>query len=289
MVACWALGAHTKTTPRAAGGLAVVLVLLLADVDSLVDWLFIVLLLGAPWLGGVLVRRYRLLVAELERQREENERYAVAVERGRIAREMHDVLAHTLSTIAIQAEAAAQLLDRPERARPWLDSIGVSVREAMSEVRLLVGALREADPECGQQPAGEPAGPSIPGLADLPRLVAQTHSPALTARMALPKRLPPLPPTSGLAAHRIVQEALSNVRRHAQASAVVVEVAVEADSVEVSVVDDGIGPPGVELHGHGIRGMVERAELCGGSLSAGAGSAGGFEVRARLPRGMVLS
>ncbi len=203
---------------------------------------------------------------------------------------MHDVLAHTLSTIAIQAEAAGQLLDRPERARPWLDSIGTSVRQAMAEVRVLVGALREADPDPagGQQPIEERTDPSLPGLADLPRLVAQTDSPALRATIVLPEQLPPLSSTAAFAVYRIVQEALSNVRRHAQASAVVVEITRDGQEVALRVLDDGVGPTPGTLGGHGIRGMVERAELCGGRLTAGTGSSGGFEVRAHLPVGVVL-
>lgn len=288
VLASWSLGAYA-TTRRAAGGLVVVLLLLLADVDSFVDWLFIVLLLGGPWFGGVLVRRYRLLVAELEQQREQNARHAVAAERARIAREMHDVLAHTLSTIGIQAEAASQFLDRPERARPWLESIGLSVREAMSEVRVLVDVLRDDEPSASQREQNcALREPSVPGLADLPRLVAQSRSPGLKASIVLPPELPSVSTTSAFAAYRIVQEALSNVRRHAQASEVLVEVGVTGDCLEVAILDNGVGPPDGPVAGYGLLGMTERAELCGGRLTAAARPRGGFGVRAQLPVELVL-
>jgi signal transduction histidine kinase len=282
MLACGALGAYTEAG-RAALGLAVVLALLVTDMDSLADGVFVALLLGAPWVGGVLVRRYRVLLSLLEEQREVNARYAVAAERARIAREMHDVLAHTLSTVAIQAEAASQFLDRPERARPWLDSIGVSVREAMSEVRVLIGVLREADPGEDSPQAVAVGEGSVPGLADLPRLVAQANAPPLTATIVMPGELPPVTSTSGIAAYRIVQEALSNVRKHARASRVVVEVRVDGECFEISVIDDGTGSVASAGEGHGLRGMKERAQLCGGQVRTGPSDGGGFEVRARLP------
>jgi signal transduction histidine kinase len=213
----------------------------------------------------------------LEREREERARRAVAAERARIARELHDVISHNVSVMVVQAAAGRDVFEsRPERAREALGSIESIGREALVELRRLLGVV-SADGE------SEEAGFSPqPGLARLPELLEQVGAGGLRVRLTVSGQARGLPAGVDLSAFRIVQEALTNTLKHAHASRAHVSVRYSDTGLEVEVLDDGIAgaPAG---GGRGIVGMRERAALVGGELSAGPRPAGGFGVRARMP------
>jgi signal transduction histidine kinase len=212
--------------------------------------------------------RARELAAE-QRLAEEARRRATE-ERLRIARELHDLLGHHLSLINVQASAALHRPD-PARSEQALTAIKQSSRETLRELRATLGILRR-DGEAPTAPA-----PALDRLGDL---VTAAGRSGVTIRTELAGDRP-LPAEVDLAAYRIVQEALTNVTRHAGATAAVVRVRLEDDEVLVEVEDDGAGPAGVP--GNGILGMRERARALGGSLTTGPGTDGGFRVCARLP------
>ncbi len=202
---------------------------------------------------------------------------AVVEERTRIARELHDVVAHAVSSIVVQAGAAEQVVDTdPAYARAALTSIRDTGSEALDEMRRVVAVLRQ-DGESGS------LAPQ-PGVAMIPALLAETRGHGLEVDWATEGEQVPLSPGLDLAVYRIVQEALTNVRRHACAGRVSVRLAFGADRVRVEVADDGRGgavDPG--RGGHGLVGMQERATLYGGTVHAGPGDGDGFVVRASLP------
>jgi signal transduction histidine kinase len=224
-----------------------------------------------------------------ERTREEEARRRVDVERLRIARELHDVVAHTMATINVQASAAAHLLpDDPPAVADALGAIRAASKDGLRELRTILNVLRAADEPDPTQPQ--------PGLAQLDALVATTRRAGLptTVRWAgsptdtLPGTLPDLPPAVDLAGYRIVQESLTNTLRHAGPATATVEVAIDDGHLTVTVTDTGHGPPGTSGNGggsggHGLAGMRERAVSVGGTLEAGPAAGGGFRVAARLP------
>jgi signal transduction histidine kinase len=225
----------------------------------------------------------RLRRTEAEREREAERR--VEQERLRIARDLHDVLAHTIAVIGVQADVAGEALtDSPEEARVALRTIREKSREAMAEIRATVGVLREARD-------GAPRSPS-PGLAQLGELVGLAAGSEVQVEVSVTGAARPLPPVVDVAAYRIVQESLTNVLRHADATLASVVIRYEPDAVVVQVDDDGgsvangAGAP----DGHGLAGMSERAAAVGGSLEAGpARDRGeGFRVRAWLPTERAL-
>ena len=231
---------------------------------------------------GVFVRQLRARTSRseeraevAERAREEHAAAAVAAERLRIARDLHDVVAHAISVIVLQARGGRRMLDVDViESRAAFDTIELTAEQAMAEMRRLLGVIRAA---AGDEPA-ELA--PRPGLRNLDALAAQVHGPRVTVRVT--GDVSALPSSVDLAAYRIVQEALTNVLRHAAAQAVDVSVTVTATGVDVAVDDDGRGGmPGDG--GFGILGMRERAARYGGTFSAGPGTAGGFAVRASLP------
>jgi signal transduction histidine kinase len=236
-----------------------------------------------PWLVGQALRRERLrtaqlraLTVQLEAERDARTRDAVAVERGRIARELHDIVAHALSVIAIQADAAGKLLrDHPGRAREPLETIQSTARAALDEMRQLVGLLREKGEHA-------PLGPQ-PGVADLERLVVDVRHSGLPVSLELTGTVIPLPPTVDLAAFRIVQEGLTNVRKHAGPADAHVTIHYEPDHLEVAIRDNGRTAITTSGGGHGLVGVQERVTLLGGELDAAAAENGGFLLRARLP------
>jgi signal transduction histidine kinase len=199
-------------------------------------------------------------------------------ERARIARELHDVVAHHVSMVAVQAETARlTTADMPQEGRDRLAAIGDTARDALTEMRRLLGVLRadRADAERAPQP----------GLARLEELVDDARAAGTSARLTVSGPVVPLAPGVDLTAYRIVQEALTNARRHAPGAEVRVEVAFADDALRVSVRDNGHGPPGDSHGGHGLVGMHERVAMVGGSLRVGPMDGGGFAVEARLPMG----
>jgi signal transduction histidine kinase len=243
-------------------------------------------LVAATWLLGHYVRTRRLYTDELERKNRELEqaqhdlaRRAVVEERLRIARELHDVVAHALSVIAVQAGAGRMVgEDSPSTAREALASIETASRSALGEMRRLLMVLRSDEGEV------EPLVPS-PGLSELEGLVAATVRSGLAVEVRTEGDRVALPAGVDLAAYRIVQEALTNVRKHAHASRATVVVSYDPGELGIEVLDDGVGPcaNGRLGAGHGLVGMRERAALYGGTVETGPGLDGGFRVTARFP------
>jgi signal transduction histidine kinase len=235
--------------------------------------------LGAA-LGSGRRRAKELLerTAELERERGENARRAVFDERVRIARELHDVVAHHVSMMGVQAGAARVVIGRdPVRAKQALASIERSSRQAVLELHRLLGFLRQA----GDPDALAPQ----PGLGQLPGLAATMSGADLTVEVRVEGDERPLPATVDVSAYRIVQEALTNTLKHSGGSRACVQLRYRPDELEVEIIDDGPGqvasssPSG----GLGLIGMRERASLHGGQLSAGRVAGGGFSVCVKLP------
>ena len=201
---------------------------------------------------------------------------AAADERARIAREMHDVVAHGLSVIVVQADGARYAAEhRPETAVETLETVSATGREALAEMRRLLGLLRgSADPALTPQP-------ELPDLADL----LADHARHGSVHVDLADPLPDVPAGTGLTIYRLVQEALTNVRKHAGADAVAtVRLRGHPDAVLVEVVDDGHGAATQAGDGLGLVGMRERVEVHGGTVHAGPEPGGGWAVRARIPR-----
>jgi signal transduction histidine kinase len=242
-------------------------------------WLLVLLAISE------VMRVRRTNAAEAWRTREEEARRQASEERLRIARELHDVLAHNISLINVQAGVALHLMDeQPEQARTALTAIRQASKDALGELRSVLDILRQS----GEAPPREPTA----GVEDLPRLVASARTAGLDVRTEVAGTRRALPPGVDLAAYRIVQEALTNVTRHAQAATATVRVSYGDDAVTVEIVDDGLGtsgnsgatPQSIAGGGNGIPGMRERAAALGGSLEAGPVPAGrGFAVKAVLP------
>jgi signal transduction histidine kinase len=226
--------------------------------------------IGSGW------RTQRALAAQTRRTELERARSAVLEERTRIARELHDVVAHHMSLIAVRAETAPyRLPDLPEPVRAEFGSLSAGAREALTEMRQLLGVLRHDEP-AGLAPQ--------PQLSDLPALVDAARQSGVAVELSMPSAPGPVPSGVALCAYRIVQEALSNASRHAPGAAVTVSVDHDAAAVLLRVAN-GPGGPARNGHqpGHGLTGMRERVALLGGSLSAGAAPGGGFVVSAVLP------
>jgi signal transduction histidine kinase len=239
---------------------------------------------AASWLLGDNIRTRRAYLRELEdradrleREREESIRRAAADEQARIARELHDIITHNVSVMTVQAAAAGDVFEtQPGRVREALDSIESTGREALTELRRLLGSVRPEDGDTERAPQ--------PGLARLDALLDQVRAAGLQVELAVEGKPRELPIGLDLSAYRIVQEALTNILKHAQASKASVRIRYEPDAVELEVVDDGRGPVQDETQsGQGIIGMRERAALVGGALRVGRAPGGGFAVDARIP------
>ena len=233
-------------------------------------------LFGSAILLGRNVQSRRLRLRALEVGHEEAARRAASDERLRIAQELHDVVAHSLGVIAVQAGVGSHVLDtEPEEARRALDTIARTSRTSLSEIRRLLSDVRDRDGAPGYVPA--------PDLGDLPRLVDDVRHAGLRVELDLDGEAARLPGGVGLAAYRIVQESLTNTLRHADADVATVHVAVIGGSVTIEVLDDGRATVGGDRDGHGLIGMRERAALYGGSLETGPRPRGGYRVAAVLP------
>lgn len=230
----------------------------------------IVVVLGA-WAFGEVVRNRRATIAEAVRR-------AAIEEQARIARELHDVIAHSVSVIVVQAAAAAEVFDaQPEQARAALRSIETAGRDALRELRLLLAVDRRGADAASADPQ--------PGLDRLDELVEPLRAAGLDVAVRWDGPARALPAGVDLSAFRIVQEALTNTLRHAHATHAEVTVRVAEDVLELDVVDDGRGLAGEQSDGtgRGLAGMRERAAMHGGTLEAGAARRGGYRIHARLP------
>ncbi len=244
------------------------------------------------WLIGHSIRQAQ---ARAELVRVQASAQAAMAERLRIARDMHDIVAHSIGVIAIQAGAGRRVFDAsPGEARDALAAIEATSRETLSGLRRMVTGLRHADPESGpgqaapDQAAPDQAAPGqAPGLAGLERLAATTRDAGVRVDVEWHGSREPLPADIDLAAFRIIQEAVTNVVRHAGTDRCQVAISRPDGELSIEVTDSGRGAPASKLSpsgtGYGITGMRERAALLGGDLSAGPRPGGGFRVAARLP------
>lgn len=254
------------------GGLVVTASAVNAVTAATEDTIFTVGLIVGAWALGEAARSRRVAIAEVARR-------AVGEEQARIARELHDVIAHSVAVIIVQAAAADDVFERrPDEARAALRSIERSARDALGELRRLLAAVRPGPEEA----SGEPR----PGLDRLEELAAPLRAGGLTVEVRREGTPAPLPAGVDLSAYRIVQEALTNTVRHARATRADITVRYGPDALEIDVRDDGVAPPReTPGHGHGLIGMSERAALLDGALEAGPSPGGGYRVHARLPLG----
>ena len=240
----------------------------------------------APWLVGRTLRNHTALARELAEKAEraaharaEDERRAIAAERSRIARELHDVLAHSLSVMVVQSGAARRIVERdPERAAAAAELVRDTGREALAELRHLFGPVRRGEGEALSGP------PSIRRIDDL---VGRARAAGLAVRLSVEGEPVELPTGVDLTAYRVVQEALTNTLKHAGKAHATVRIAYEPNEVVLAVEDDG-GERGaaaalVEGGGYGLLGMRERVAVYGGVLQAGPQDGAGYAVRVRLP------
>jgi len=240
---------------------------------------------AAAYLFGSTVRNRRLYVEQLEarasaleRERDEETRRAIAEERLRMAQELHDVVAHSMGVIAVQAGVGAHVADsEPCEAKKALEAISQTSRSTLLEIRRMLGVLRE-DQGASYVPA--------PGLADLHRLVRDVASTGLDAKVRIEGTTRELPPGMDFTAYRIVQEALTNVLKHAGPATATIIIGYEDTALRLEILDDGRGVNGrATPGGHGLVGMRERVGVYRGSFEAGPRTGGGFRVAVRLPYG----
>jgi signal transduction histidine kinase len=317
LCASYAVAAYARPRTRVAAGVVAIAALVaafgaafLAPETRLSSPLHVALFgFGLAWLAGDRARTRRAYIAglqeraaRLERERDEQTRLAAEEERARIARELHDVVAHNVSLIAVQAGAARTTGARhPERAGEALSLIEGTARTTLSELRDLLGVLRRDDVRGAQKPPLRPQ----PSLAQMDVLLAQARAAGLQVTARVQGRVRELPAMTDLCAYRVLQESLTNAVKHAPGSHVRLLLSWRAQALAIVVSDDGPGSPdhaaarataraaGAEPAasvapdgpGHGLAGMRERVALAGGELQAGPARGGGFRVQARLPLG----
>jgi signal transduction histidine kinase len=263
------------------------------------DFFVAALYLAPAAMAGIISRTRRAYLQEAEARAEQAQNgrdrevaLAAAQERTRIARELHDVVAHHVSLIAVQSDAAATLLPgQPVQAEKHVEIIGQTAREAMGELRRLLGVLRSPASAVRESPDTSP----LPSVSQLGKVLDQVREAGISVDLRVEGSPARLAPGVDLAAYRIIQEALTNTVRHSGADKAAVTLRYEPGYVTVSVTDTGhgfaaaAGPPGAgstltsRSGGFGLAGMAERVASCGGSLTVGSGQADGFAVTARLP------
>ena len=249
------------------------------------DIVFAALILGGPWLAGLMIRLRResersltLRTVELERDQDERARAAVAAERARIARELHDVVAHAISVVVVQSRGGRKVLDRdPDAARAAFDSIERTGEQALGEMRRLLEMLRDDDDARSRTP--------LPSLERLESLAEEMRASGLPVELVIQGAPNGIPPGIDVSGYRIVQEALTNVLKHAGPAVARVGVRFMPEAVEIDIVDDGRGGLTASGTGNGLVGIRERVAVVGGEVEAGPGPDGGFAVHARLPYG----
>ena len=273
----------------AAGFVVVAALLVIIITIHSITWQTIVtawVVLSVVWVVGIVIRVYRASIERAERRaalfaadREARAREAVAEERARLARELHDSVGHALNVVVLHAGAAQRALDaRPELAHEALGSIETAGRQALSDIERMLGILRATDEEARYD--------VTPGLSQLEMLCRQVEEAGLPVALTVAGEPRPLPASLDLTAYRIVQEALTNSLKHAGKTRATVSVTYEGGALAIEVLDEGRGvTAGAAGGGRGLVGMRERVATFGGELEAGARAEGGFAVRARLPLG----
>ncbi|WP_369215819.1 sensor histidine kinase [Streptomyces flavofungini] len=260
---------------------------------SVLFTLFQIVPFALAWVLGDSIRTRRAYFAQLEeraarleKEREAQAKVAVAAERARIARELHDVVAHNVSVMVVQADGAAYVLDAaPDQAKKALETISGTGRQALAEMRRLLGVLRTGEPEEGSEYVPQP------DVEQLDELIEQVRTSGLPVDYKVEGTPRPLPSGVELTAYRIVQEALTNTRKHGGENAgASVRLVYFDDGLGLLVEDDGKGAPhelyedgGADGRGHGLIGMRERVGMVGGTLDAGPRPGGGFRISALLP------
>ncbi len=290
LVVFYSLGAHAERrraiVAGALGGAIFVagdLVLLLSGEARLEDTVPAWFMLAAAFGIGFALRGQRIqstLMAQraerMEREREQKARLAVAEERVRIARELHDIVAHAISIVVVQAQAGQRVLEGEQAsAREALGSIETTGRQALVEMRRLLGILRKEDRELALAPR--------PSLAHVDILAERVREAGLPVELRVEGEAKPLPPGVDVSAYRIVQEALTNALKHAGPASAQVVVRYRPEGIELEISDDGRGRADGSEGGHGLVGMRERAALVGGHVESGTNGGRGYTVRARLP------
>ena len=237
---------------------------------------------AVAWLIGRYLRQRRSQVSGLqdraaraEQEREEQARAAVTSERGRIARELHDIVAHSVSVMVIQAQAGQRLIGDAAQATTAFRSIEASGREALVELRRLLAILRTADDQLAIGPQ--------PGLGSLDSLIDQVREAGLPVEVRIEGQQVPLPPGVDLSAYRIIQEALTNTIKHAGPATAEVVLHYGTSALKLEITDSGTATAPGTGTGHGLIGMRERITLLAGDLVTGSRDDGGYQVRARLP------
>ncbi len=290
LVLVYTLGSHSEGVGRVVGFLGVEIgvgvVALVGIPDATTTNLLVAgAFYASAYFFGSAMRNRRLYLEQIEqrtaivaREHQEAAKRALADERLRIAEELHDVVAHSMGVIAVQAGVGAHVIDAdPAEAKRSLDAISTTSRATLTEIRRLLGVLR-ADGDADYEPA--------PGLGDLDRLATDLDLAGLPVDVRIGGTRHDLPPGVDLTAYRIVQEALTNVLKHAGPATATVTVGYEPEAVCVEVIDDGRGVKGpAPSGGHGLVGMRERVAVYGGTLETGPLAGGGFRVSARLPYG----
>lgn len=293
LISCYTLGRHRVLHPGllVAGGSALALAVNLWHISTwgqhtyspglFAEWF----VLSLATLAGVSMGDAARAREESRRERADaqarliamEKRQATEAERAAIVRELHDIVSHSVSVIAVQAESATYTTsDLSPQAREGFQQIAASARSSMTELRRLLSVLRTgADDKAGTAPQ-----PTLDALDDL---ITQHRSVGGEVELRFSGERVALPTAWELSAYRIVQEGLTNVRRHAPGARTVVEIGYRSNRLAVRIADDGPGPLGVVHSGHGLAGMQERAVLLGGQLTAGPGPAGGFLIEAEIP------
>jgi signal transduction histidine kinase len=280
--------ASTQVSVRRAVALTVVTVIVLMVATGAANpfghvagggFVLIPFLVAAALFAGIAVANRRAYVASIHDRAQEDARRRVDEERLRIARELHDVVAHTMATINVQAGTAAHVLPtRPEVAAEALQAIKAASKEGLRELRAILNVLRQADDADPTQPA--------PGTAQLETLVAGARRAGLETTLSVTGTPSRLPAAVDLAAYRIVQESLTNAIRHAGPAQAVVSLCYRGAELRIDVADTGRGQSASAVSegaGHGLAGMRERAAAVGGSVETGPSPGGGYRVAARLP------
>jgi signal transduction histidine kinase len=287
MAAAFLLG-NLRDTLRAGVGLAVVLggaAIIVHEIPghSTAELIFVPLEFGISWLAGYALQERaeqaeaaEVRATQAERERDAAARIAVAEERARIARELHDIVAHAVSVMVLQVGAVRHKLPETlEEDRDALERVEQAGRRALTEMRRLLGAMRRDGDGLELAPQ--------PGLDGLDSLLEDVGHAGLPVRLQIDGDAAPLPRAIDLSAYRIVQEGLTNALKHARASQADVTLRYWPDELEVEIADDGVGTATSDGLGHGLVGIGERVKIYGGKMSAGPAPGGGFTLSARLP------